>query len=45
MTADAMLMGRNTYQAYAQAWPGRDGVRRPDQPDHEIRGVNNADRP
>jgi len=23
--ADAMLMGRHTYEIYAQAWPGRDG--------------------
>lgn len=23
--ADAMLMGRNTYEVYAGAWPGRDG--------------------
>jgi dihydrofolate reductase len=24
--ADAMLMGRTTYDVYASAWPGRDGV-------------------
>jgi len=24
--ADAMLMGRNTYEVYAAVWPGRDGV-------------------
>ena len=23
--SDAMLMGRNTYEVYASAWPGRDG--------------------
>ena len=24
--ADAMLMGRHTYEVYAAAWPGRDGA-------------------
>jgi dihydrofolate reductase len=25
LACDALLMGRHTYDVYAQAWPGRDG--------------------
>ena len=26
LESDAMLLGRTTYDAYAEAWPGRDGA-------------------